>query len=109
VTPGSGIELRNIPVEWDDAPNRTNDGLIGTWVFYHLLTTFDYAGRSLILRRRTPETARKVREDAIRAGARPLPLWLALDHNLLSTGGGVLEHHDALGRVVVDGQVKAAK
>jgi hypothetical protein len=81
-----GIELRNIPVEWDDAPNRTNDGLIGTWVFYHLLTTFDYAGRSLILRRRTPETARKVRADAKRAGARPLPLWLAREQMVHSMG-----------------------
>jgi tetratricopeptide (TPR) repeat protein len=81
-----GIELRNIPVEWDDAPNQTNDGLIGTWVFYHLLTTFDYAGRSLILRRPTPEAASKVRADARRAGARPLPLWLALDHNVHSMG-----------------------
>jgi tetratricopeptide (TPR) repeat protein len=87
-----GIELRNIPVEWSepvsaaDAPLQTNDGLIGTWVFYHLLTTFDYAGRSLILRRRTPEVARKVRADAIRAGARPLPLWLAMDHYVHSIG-----------------------
>jgi tetratricopeptide (TPR) repeat protein len=87
-----GIELRNIPVEWsepvsaEDAPPQTNDGLIGTWVFYHLLTTFDYAGRSLILRRRTPEVARKVRADAIRAGAKPLPLWLAMDHMVHSMG-----------------------
>jgi hypothetical protein len=87
-----GIELRNIPVYWSepvsaaDAAPQTNDGLIGTWVFYHLLTTFDYAGRSLILRRPTPETASKVRADAQRAGAKPLPLWLVLDHNCLSMG-----------------------
>lgn len=60
--------------------------MIATWVFYHLLTTFDYAGRSLILRRRTPETARKARAAAARAGAEPLPLWLALDHYLHSRG-----------------------
>jgi Tetratricopeptide repeat/Aspartyl protease len=87
-----GIELRNIPVNWsepesaEDAPPQTNDGIIGTWVFYHLLTTFDYAGRSLILRRRTPEVARKIRADAKRAGAKPLPLWLARDHEVLSRG-----------------------
>jgi tetratricopeptide (TPR) repeat protein len=84
------IELRNIPVEWSetdqDNPGGPNDGIIGTWVFYHLLTTFDYAGRSLILRRPTPEAARKVRADAARAGAKPLPLWLASDHGTLSTG-----------------------
>ncbi|MFF5260030.1 aspartyl protease family protein [Actinomadura viridis] len=83
-----GIELRNIPVVWTetDTPEEARDGVIGTWVFYHFLTTFDYAGRSLILRRRTPETARKVRAAAVRAGAVPLPLWLAREQMLHSTG-----------------------
>jgi hypothetical protein len=85
-----GIELRNIPVEWSETdqenPGGPNDGIIGTWFFYHLLTTFDYAGRSLILRRRTPETAGKVRADAERAGAEPLPLWLAREHMCHSRG-----------------------
>ncbi|MEU4827226.1 tetratricopeptide repeat protein [Actinomadura sp. NPDC023710] len=86
------IELRNIPVNWsepespDDAPVRTNDGLIGTWVFYHLLTTFDYASGALILRRPTSEAAGKVRADARRAGAEPLPLWLAREHMCHSRG-----------------------
>lgn len=84
------IELRNIPVEWSptdpNTPGGPSDGIIGTWVFYHLLTTFDYAGRSLILRRRTPETSKKVRADAERAGAKPLPLWLAREQYCHSTG-----------------------
>ncbi|WP_433185799.1 tetratricopeptide repeat protein [Actinoallomurus sp. CA-150999] len=80
------IELRNIPVEWSDTDTPGGDGIIGTWIFYHLLTTFDYAGRSLILRRRTPETARKARAAAKRAGAEPLPLWLAFDHMVHSKG-----------------------
>ncbi|NUW46294.1 aspartyl protease family protein [Nonomuraea rhodomycinica] len=86
-----GIELRNVPVGWSatesgEDVNTDNDGLIGTWIFYHLLTTFDYAGRSLILRRPTPQTAGKVRADAIRAGTKPLPLWLSRDHDLQSMG-----------------------
>ncbi|WP_320669588.1 aspartyl protease family protein [Patulibacter defluvii] len=87
-----GLELRNVPVGWsstesgDDLGADGSDGMIGTWVFYHLLTTFDYVGRSLILRRRTPESARKARVAATRAGAEPQPLWLALDHYLHSTG-----------------------
>jgi tetratricopeptide (TPR) repeat protein len=89
-----GIELRNIPVEWSEPAGgdvttggpEGNDGMIGTWVFYHLLTTFDYAGRSLILRRRTPEAARKARAEAEGAGAKPLPLWLAREHMLHSRG-----------------------
>jgi tetratricopeptide (TPR) repeat protein len=85
------IELRNIPVEWSETDaseelGGSHDGIIGTWLFYHLLTTFDYAGQSLILRRPTPETARKTRADALRAGIKPLPLWLAFDHQVHSTG-----------------------
>ncbi|MBV9444296.1 MAG: tetratricopeptide repeat protein [Streptosporangiaceae bacterium] len=84
------IELRNIPVEWSEtdqaSPGGPDDGIIGTWVFYHLLTTFDYAGQSLILRRPTPETARTARAAANRAGAEPLPLWLASEHMLHSSG-----------------------
>jgi hypothetical protein len=81
------IELRNVPVSWsDDDADTDHDGLIGTWVFYHLLTTFDYAGQSLILRRPTPEAAGKVRAEAARAGAEPLPLWLAFDHMVHSRG-----------------------
>ncbi|MBT2227711.1 tetratricopeptide repeat protein [Nonomuraea sp. NEAU-A123] len=85
------IELRNVPVGWSSTESgedvdTDSDGLIGTWVFYHLLTTFDYAGRSLILRRRTPKVAGKARADAIRAGAKPLPLWLSRDHDVHSLG-----------------------
>lgn len=75
-----GIELRNIPVRWSDGESRpeAGDGMIGTWILYHFLTTVDYAGRSLILRRRTPGAARKA------PGAEPL--WLAHAHLLFSTG-----------------------
>jgi hypothetical protein len=86
-----GIELRNVPVGWSSTESgedvdTDHDGMIGTWVFYHLLTTFDYAGRSLVLRRRTPETAGKARADVARAGVEPLPLWLAREHLLHSRG-----------------------
>jgi tetratricopeptide (TPR) repeat protein len=86
-----GMELRNIPVAWMESDSNAavavgNDGLIGTWLLYHLLPTIDYAGRALVLRRKTPETARKVRADAERAGAKPLPLYLARSHQLHSRG-----------------------
>jgi hypothetical protein len=85
------LELRNVPVGWSSTESgedvdTDSDGLIGTWVFYHLLTTFDYAGRFLIVRRPTPETARKARAAATRAGTEPLPLWLAREQYLHSTG-----------------------
>lgn len=77
------VELRNVPVRWSDgeAMPGSGDGMIGTWIFYHFLTTFDYAGRSLILRRRTPETAARAS-----AGAERLPLWLAREHLTFSRG-----------------------
>ncbi|NJP92568.1 tetratricopeptide repeat protein [Nonomuraea sp. FMUSA5-5] len=86
-----GIELRNIPVSWTETTSgedvdADSDGLIGMWVFYHLLPTFDYAGRQLILRRRTAETAQAVRAAAARAGVRALPVWLAREQYLHSVG-----------------------
>jgi hypothetical protein len=82
-----GIELRNVPVAWSatesgEDVDTDSDGMIGMWVFYHLLTTFDYAGRQLILRRNTPEA----RAAAGQAGVKPLPMWLARDHQLHSVG-----------------------
>ncbi|MFI6904657.1 aspartyl protease family protein [Nonomuraea sp. NPDC050394] len=77
------IEIRNIPVQWNDArrpplPDGSQAaGAFGTTIFYHFLTTMDYAGRALLLRR-TPGAPR----DEI---AR-LPLWLAGDHFPCSLG-----------------------
>lgn len=81
-----GLELHNVPVGWSTTESGAdvstdNDGLIGTWVFYHLLATFDYAGGSLILRPPTSNAARYQR-----AGTKPLPLYLAMDHYLQSIG-----------------------
>ncbi len=77
------IEIRGIPVQWTDAKRPTMPdgtppaGVIGTTVFYHFLTTMDYAGRALILRRKT---AAQQREVHAKAGRSRLPLWLAGDH-----------------------------
>ncbi|RAS61275.1 tetratricopeptide repeat protein [Lentzea atacamensis] len=83
-----GVELRNLPVHWsDEEPGPDSEGgIFGTSIFQHFLTTIDYAGRSLILRRRTPEAARQVRAAAHRAGAEPLPLWLVREHLVFSRG-----------------------
>ncbi|MFI9550808.1 tetratricopeptide repeat protein [Nonomuraea endophytica] len=77
------IEIRNIPVQWNDAqrpplPDGSQAaGAFGTTIFYHFLTTMDYAGRALHLRR-TPGAPR----DEITR----LPLWLAGDHFPCSVG-----------------------
>ncbi|WP_182898788.1 aspartyl protease family protein [Microbispora sp. H10830] len=80
------IEIRNIPVQWNDVqrpplPDGSQPaGAFGTTIFYHFLTTMDYAGRALILRRKT-----KSRQQRPRAHDR-LPLWLAGDHYPCTVG-----------------------
>ncbi|MFC6880874.1 MULTISPECIES: aspartyl protease family protein [Actinomadura] len=91
-----GIELRNVPVVWHDAemPHPLGveqpKGVIGTTIFYHFLTTMDFANQALVLRRKTEAQLRKFRAEAERAGAERLPLWLAdthLPHTLGSING----------------------
>ncbi|WP_329427115.1 aspartyl protease family protein [Streptosporangium sp. NBC_01495] len=73
------IEIRNLPVQWSDArrpplpDGSPAAGAFGTTIFYHFLTTMDYAGRALILRRKTKTPPRARATDR-------LPLWLAGDH-----------------------------
>jgi tetratricopeptide (TPR) repeat protein len=88
-----GIELRNIPVLWNDLPLPTVPGAekqpigaIGTTILYHFLSTMDYANRALILRRKTNVQLRAFQAEAIFAGAAIAPLWMAPDHYLFSQG-----------------------
>jgi Aspartyl protease len=82
------LELRNVPISWSDAvgadlvlPDGNHpDGTIGTTLFYHFLTTMDYRGRQLTLRRKAAAQQREVQTAAARAGIHPQPLWLAGDH-----------------------------
>ncbi|MFI0942851.1 aspartyl protease family protein [Streptomyces sp. NPDC021020] len=80
------FELHNVPVSWTDGsimafPDGTvTAGTLGTALFYHFLTTIDYRGRALVLRRKTPAQQRAFRAEAARTALRPQPLWLAGDH-----------------------------
>jgi hypothetical protein len=65
--------------------------VVGTDIFYRFLTTLDYAGQELVLRRKTRSQLRSFRAEARRAGAEVLPLWLATDH-LACTLGSLNEH-----------------
>ena len=58
---------------------RRIDGILGTNPFYHFLPTLDYPGRSLILRRRTPEQLRALETQASTGGHIVVPFWLAGD------------------------------
>jgi predicted aspartyl protease len=79
-----GIGIRDVPVMWDDtsfadAPGNAV-GVIGTTIFYHFLTTMDYAAGALLLR---PRTAAFRDHDPSAVTA---PLWLAPDHFMFSSG-----------------------
>ncbi|MEV0403306.1 aspartyl protease family protein [Actinoallomurus sp. NPDC050550] len=80
------IELRNVPVVWYDIrmPNLPDgslpSGVIGTELFYHFVTTMNYANRVLILRRKTQAQLRELRAYTTRTSVDRLPLWLAGDH-----------------------------
>jgi tetratricopeptide (TPR) repeat protein len=93
-----GIELRNFPVHWADVdrPTQLGDpqpaGVIGTHIFYHFLTTLDYANRALILRRKSAAQLSAFRAEAHAAGVKPLPLWLAGDHFPFTLGS--INGHD---------------
>jgi hypothetical protein len=87
------LTLRNVPVTWNEVGMPTvpgaddqPQGVIGTTLFYHFLTTMDYADRALVLRRKTPAHQRTVRADARRNGCATTPFWLAPDHYLYSWG-----------------------
>jgi predicted aspartyl protease len=89
----AGIELRNVPVFWHDLPLPTFPGLekqligaFGTTIFYHFLSTMDYANGALILRRKTNVQRQAFQAEAISACATTAPLWLAPDHYLFSRG-----------------------
>ena len=69
-----GIEIRGIPVLWDDSPGQV-PAVIGTTIFSRFTTTMDYAGRALVLDRGTAPRP---------AGAIAAPLWYAPDHFLFS-------------------------
>jgi hypothetical protein len=64
------IELRNIPCMWFDAPLPAPPGgptpvwAFGTNTFYHFLTTMDFAGQALILRRKTRTQLRQFATEA---------------------------------------------
>jgi predicted aspartyl protease len=60
------------------------DGILGTVLFYHFLTTLDYPRGELTLRRRTAESLKAIE----RAPGRPVavPFWMAGDHFMIAWG-----------------------
>jgi predicted aspartyl protease len=88
------FEIRNIPgltggyIARDvSAPDgRPVEGAIGTIFLGHFLTTLDYPGGDLILRRRTPSVLEKFEADAEAVSAAEIPFWIYTDHLILAIG-----------------------
>lgn len=60
------------------------DGIIGTTLFYHFLTTMDYPHGELVLRRKTAETLEEFKKSP---GKRVVaPIWMASDHFMVGWG-----------------------
>lgn len=83
-------ELRNLPIQSLDlqpiakALGRPIDGIVGTMLFYHFLTTLDYPNSRLVFTRQTP--ANRARALAPKPGDVKLPIWLAGDHFAVTPG-----------------------
>jgi hypothetical protein len=61
------------------------NGIIGTTLFYHFLTTLDYPKGELVLRRKTPVNLKQFK--ATLSGKRFIvPFWMASDHFMVGWG-----------------------
>ena len=62
------------------------DGIIGTTLFYHFLTTMDYVNGELILQRKTENHLQELERKIESQNSIVVPFWLAGDHFIVSWG-----------------------
>jgi len=60
------------------------NGIIGTTLFYHFLTTMDYPRGELVLRRKTVESLEEFTKSSGKKV--PVPIWMASDHFMVGWG-----------------------
>jgi Aspartyl protease/Tetratricopeptide repeat len=60
------------------------DGIIGTTLFYHFLTTMDYPRGELVLRQKTVESLEQFKKSPGKKVA--VPIWMASDHFMVGWG-----------------------
>ncbi len=86
--------VKNVPVQIMDVRRFSVpvfrglrvDGIIGTVLLYHFLSTLDYPGGALVLRPAFDDVARIFRDEAERRGALSAPFWMAGDHFMVGWG-----------------------
>jgi hypothetical protein len=62
------------------------DGVIGTVLLYHFVSTLDYPNGELILRRKTKEVREKMDALAQSPGVHAIPFWMAETHFMAAWG-----------------------
>lgn len=89
------FEVSNVPASIFPAPSdtlgttldgRTVQGVVGSSVLFHFLSTIDYAASTLVLRRKTPGLLRQFEAQAARNGTVPIPFWIYTDHVIITMG-----------------------
>ena len=61
------------------------DGILGTTLFYHFLTTLDYPQGELVLRRKDARSVQQFAAEVI-DGSVAVPFWMASDHFMVGWG-----------------------
>jgi len=88
-----GLKISNVPVTI--LPTRPFsqifngiriDGIIGTVLFYHFITTMDYVNGKLILRKKTQENLEAFETELLKQKPIEIPFWLAGDHYMIAWG-----------------------
>lgn len=86
--------IKNVPVHIMDIRRFSQpvfggmrvDGVIGTVLLYHFLSTLDYPNGELILRRSTKENLNRLEEEAKAKNHIVVPFWMAGDHIMVAWG-----------------------
>lgn len=86
--------IKNIPVHISSVRRFSEpvfggmrvDGIIGTVLLYHFISTLDYAKGQLVLQIKTPENSDMLANTAKTEGYIEVPFWMAGDHYMVAQG-----------------------
>ena len=84
------FRITNVPVSMREGPRlpmgKRIDGIIGTALLYHFVSTLDYPGGELTLRRRTKGVRQEIDTPARSPRVHMVPFWMADTHFMVAWG-----------------------
>ena len=84
------FKIANVPVSLREGPRlpmaKRIDGVIGTALLYHFVSTLDYPGGQLVLRRKADEVLADVEREAESKQVYVVPFWMAGTHFMVAWG-----------------------